>query len=112
MAQLIMSASLAALPQEIIDYAHSDGKTLAVGSGTPIPTGFIATFAMGDLPTGWLFCDGSPLNSVTDTMFAELYDTIGTTWGGTGADNFNIPDFRDLTIAGPGDAAAFYCIKY
>ncbi len=45
-------------------------------------------------PTGWLMCDGAAYDSVADTSLADLFAVIGTTYGGTGADDFNVPDMR------------------
>ncbi len=54
--------------------------------------GAIVPFAGGDVPEGWLACDGS---AVSRTGYAALFGTIGTTWGkGDGSTTFNLPDLR------------------
>lgn len=45
-----------------------------------------------DLEPGWLWCDGATYDSVADPTKADLYDAIGTTFGGTGPDDFKVPD--------------------
>lgn len=44
-------------------------------------------------PEGWVRADGTTgLNSSTDTSLAELFALWGTTYGGTGAADFDAPD--------------------
>ena len=57
----------------------------------------IAWSATGDLPTGYLECNGS-LYAKTD--YEELYSVIGTLYGGLTDVNFNVPDIRNRTIVG------------
>ena len=53
--------------------------------------GEIRIFAGSFAPSGWAFCDGSPLPiSENDTLF----NLIGTTYGGDGQTTFNLPDLR------------------
>ena len=48
--------------------------------------------AGGAVPVGWLVCNGS---AVSRTTYANLFTTIGTTWGaGDGTTTFNLPDLR------------------
>lgn len=72
-----------------------------------VPVG--AIFSMAFTPgSTWLstnkflICDGSSLNSSTDTQYADLYSAIGTTWGGSSASAFNIPDLRGAFLRGTG----------
>jgi len=62
-------------------------------------------------------CDGALYNSLTDTSFAALFSAIGTTYGGTGASSFAVPDVRgrllvcrgthaDVDVAGDSDGLA------
>lgn len=97
------------LVDNIDDYlaAHvNDRNTAVVNIQTALGTnlknavmaGEIRFFAgpIADIPDGWLHCDGTTgLDSVADTTLAELYAAIGTKWGGTGADDFDLPDCRD-----------------
>jgi microcystin-dependent protein len=63
-----------------------------------LPVGCIVAFA-GSF-TGlreWRLCDGK---SVSKDAFPELFDAIGTNWGGDGNPNFNLPDLRGLFLRG------------
>lgn len=48
---------------------------------------FGGTFA----PQGWALCDG---RSLSISSYETLYTLIGTTYGGDGVNNFNLPDLR------------------
>lgn len=72
-----------------------------------IPVGTINSFSAVTPPTGWLLCDGSTLNSVTNPEYADLFSHIGITFGGAGAASFKVPDLRgrftlsfDSTVSG------------
>ncbi len=66
--------------------------TAVVGSGFSV--GAILDYGGATAPQGAVFCDGSTFNSVSDTSFANLFDVIGTFYGGTGPSNFQVPDYR------------------
>ncbi|WP_207428889.1 phage tail protein [Pedobacter sp. SYSU D00535] len=51
------------------------------------------------IPHGWLICNGQTLN-ITD--YPELFQSIGTTFGGDGQMTFSLPDLRDRVPAGSG----------
>jgi microcystin-dependent protein len=53
--------------------------------------GEIRLFAGNFPPVGWAFCDGQQLKI---TQNNALYYLIGTTYGGDGINNFNLPDLR------------------
>jgi microcystin-dependent protein len=53
--------------------------------------GNIILFAGTYAPAGWAFCDGS---SVSIEDYQALFALIGTTYGGDGSVNFNLPDLR------------------
>mgnify|MGYP001428283159 CR=1 FL=1 len=71
---------------------------------TPPVGSVIAWGTTGDVPTGYLECDGS-LYDVTD--YAELYSVIGTLYGGEQVDQvdvrFKVPDLRGRVAIGAGD---------
>ena len=49
-------------------------------------------------PSGYLKCDGA---AVSRTTYADLFTTIGTTWGaGDGSSTFNLPDLRGEFVRG------------
>lgn len=50
-------------------------------------------------PVGWLACNGATY-MIDD--YQDLYDAIGTTFGGNGTTNFMVPDFRDRFLMGAG----------
>jgi len=54
---------------------------------------------------GAVACDGTLYNSVTDTTFAPLFAAIGTTYGGTGASSFAVPDVRGRLLVCKGTHA-------
>lgn len=63
-----------------------------------VSVGFIAPYAGTGLVEGWLDCDGS---AVSRTMYPDLFDAIGTTWGaGDGSTTFNLPTSEDLVLQG------------
>lgn len=44
-----------------------------------------------------VLCDG---RSLSKARFPDLFDVIGSAWGGDGANNFNVPDLRGLFLRG------------
>ena len=80
-----------------------DGASIT--SSVPVGSIFQMAFTPGStwLTTNkFLICDGSSLNSTSDTQYADLYSAIGTTWGGSSASAFNIPDLRGAFLRGTG----------
>lgn len=75
-------------------------------SSAGVLTGTIIDYAAPGTPTGYLYCDGSPVSRVT---YAALFAVIGTTWGaGDGVNTFNLPDFRRKMSIGDGGAVQPY----
>lgn len=70
------------------------------------PIGTIVSFA-GPGPgrpdweqtNGWLLCDGRSLNR-RNAQYAALFNAIGSSWGGDGVNNFNVPDLRGRFVRG------------
>lgn len=60
--------------------------------------GTVFWFAGDTPPEGSLVCDGS---TISFPEYQELYDVIGTTYGGGGR-FFNVPDLRDKMVLGAG----------
>lgn len=78
-----------------------DISTLQAGAADPSPVGSIVMFPTTTGPSAkWLQCNGQTLDSVANTQYADLFTLIGTTYGGTGASNFQLPDFQKKFIAG------------
>ena len=50
----------------------------------------------------WLPCDGS---SVSRTVYDDLFDVIGTSFGSASGSTFNVPDFRGRIPIGTGTGA-------
>ena len=62
------------------------------------PIGMVADFAMEDVPSRWLECDGS---AVSRTTYSALFTAIGTIHGiGNGSTTFNLPDCRGFYRSG------------
>jgi len=65
-----------------------------------------ATYTGGNAPVGYLWCDGSSLttsgsyNGVSNA-FMNLYNTVGTIYGGTGT-GFNLPNLQGAFLRGCG----------
>lgn len=68
--------------------------------GTILSVGFDAGTTM---VRGFLQCNGS---AVDRTIYAELFNVIGTKWGvGDGIRTFNLPDLRGVFMKGVSDGA-------
>lgn len=78
------------------DYVTVAQLTAVVGGGSVgndfIAAGTIMAWSGATPPIGWLLCNGQSVDSVANTEFASLFTAIGTTYGGTGADDFNVPN--------------------
>ena len=82
----------------------SDAAMLAVPyakyADNGVPVGTIISFGAGTtkIPEGWLFCDGTAYDG-TAPEYAQLYEVVGNTWGGTGT-SFNVPELRGYFLRG------------
>jgi len=70
-----------------------------------VPTGTVSAFAGSAAPTGYLLCDGSPVNRTTYAALASVLEdpsAPGTyIYGdGDGSTTFNLPDLRGRVVAG------------
>lgn len=59
----------------------------------------IRLYAANFAPKTWAFCAGQTLNISTNQA---LFSLLGTTYGGNGTTNFQLPDFRGRVPAGTG----------
>jgi len=64
-----------------------------------IPSGAMMQFGGSAAPAGWVLCDGSSYDGTT-TSYSSLFAAIGTTYGGTGAASFKVPDLRGRVPVG------------
>jgi prepilin-type N-terminal cleavage/methylation domain-containing protein len=67
------------------------------GSSSVLPTGMIIPWASGNLPTGFLFCDGAVYNVST---YPALANVLGNSFGGDGINTFAVPNLQGKTIFG------------
>ena len=80
--------------------AGKNGNQLYYTNGAiPSPVGSVIDFAGVAAPTGWLLCFGQ---SLATASYPELFNVIGTTYGGSGS-TFNLPDCRGRLTAGKDD---------
>lgn len=64
-----------------------------------MPAGTLIQFAGVTVPNGWLLCNGATL-LIQD--YLDLYNMIGTTYGGNGTTNFILPNFSGRVPVGSG----------
>jgi microcystin-dependent protein len=76
-----------------------------IGNQPELTSGTIVAFVTASSPSGWMTCQGQTLNSVSSPQYANLYSAIGTTYGGSGASSFNLPDLRLRVPIGAGTGA-------
>jgi microcystin-dependent protein len=73
------------------------------GDGVPLGA-IIAYSANGDLPAGYLLCDGA---AYSRTALPDLFAAIGTTYGsGDGSTTFNVPDYNTAERFAQGSTVA------
>jgi microcystin-dependent protein len=63
-------------------------------------TGEIRIFPYNFAPRGWAFCDGQ-VTSIA--QFPELFEVIGTTYGGDGETTFALPNLKGRVPLHPGE---------
>lgn len=79
----------------------TDAATVSQISGAGVPIGTVVDFAGSTVPSGWLLCYGQ---EISRTTYSLLFSAIGSTFGsGNGSTTFNVPDLRDVVIAGRGN---------
>jgi len=70
---------------------------LESNSNLIVPTGTILPFAGTNVPSGWMLCDGRSLSRST---YAQLFQSIGASYGSSDGNSFNLPDLRGRFIRG------------
>lgn len=81
------------------------GTLTASGQISPtvsLTTGDIFYSAGSAVRTGAVIADGTHYNSVANPQYAPLFALIGTTYGGTGSNDFAVPDLLDRVAIGAG----------
>lgn len=61
--------------------------------------GQIQIFPYNFPPRGWVFCSGQTISIAQNTA---LFSLLGTTYGGNGQTNFQLPNFNGRTVLAPG----------
>jgi microcystin-dependent protein len=72
----------------------------AVSTGG-LPAGSILPYAGATIPAGFVACDGAAYDG-TQTTYLALWNAIGTTYGGTGQSDFQVPDTRGRVLVAKG----------
>lgn len=83
----------------IITAAIIPGRAVQVqasATGDPV-LGQVSLFPYNSAPLGWVECDGRSMNRLQNQA---LYSLIGTTFGGDGATNFNVPNLSSQAPTG------------
>lgn len=96
-------AARASQDDEIPANVIAEGETQKLTVQMLMPTGTILDYAGAAAPDGFLLCYGQTLNGSSNPEYADLYDVIGTTYGGTGITSFKVPDLRGRVGAGQDD---------
>ena len=86
----------------ILEFDSSGNASFVAAGGVGAPTGTVTMYAGSSAPSGWVFCDGANYDSVANPQYAALFAAIGTAFGGTGANDFNVPDCRGVFVRGVG----------
>jgi microcystin-dependent protein len=72
-----------------------------IGDGI-VPIGGIIMWSgsIADIPEYWHLCDGTYIDR---SLYHQLFEVIGDTWGSGSGSNFKLPDLRNKFIVGAGD---------
>lgn len=66
-----------------------------------MPAGIITQYVGTSAPNGWRMCDGTLYNGA-DPTYARLWAALGTTYGGSGVNSFQVPDLKGRVPVGYG----------
>jgi microcystin-dependent protein len=81
----------------------SPGASGASGNFVP-PAGSILDFGGDAAPQGYVLCDGAEYDK-TQANYGRLFDAIGTRYGSSGGNMFNVPDFQGRVAVMKGTRA-------
>ena len=73
-----------------------------------VPIGCIMAWGghKDNIPDNWLLCDGSRMDrGGDDQLYHDLHEAIFQAWGGTGPQDFNLPDMRGYFLRGVSDGS-------
>lgn len=80
-------------PDEILCFIQDGTNWRLVGPRGAV-VGEMKIWTTATPPTGWTLCDGSVPDASTNPEFQNLFDAIGTTYGGSDNSDFVVPDMR------------------
>jgi len=69
----------------------------AVDDSLPVGTIIAWGGQTSSIPKNWALCNGKVISK---TAYPDLFTAIGTSWGSSGADKFNLPDLRGRFLRG------------
>ena len=88
----------------LLSVASGNQNTSTAQVSVSPPVGTIMAYAgpvnaAWETTSGWMLCDGRAFDR-NNPRYRALFSAIGTSWGGDGAPNFNIPDLRGRFVRG------------
>jgi microcystin-dependent protein len=94
----------------------SDTTSTSFSDYASIPTGGIvqiagpfSKYSVSQYETlGLIPCDGRSLDASSNTQFLNLYNVIGTLYGGTGSSSFNLPNLKTNKVSIVATSNTFY----
>jgi microcystin-dependent protein len=69
----------------------------AIGSGYQEAVGTVKWWPSDVLPPGYAVAEGQ---NIAIASYPDLFNVLGTRWGGDGVNNFTMPDLRGFTLVG------------
>lgn len=69
----------------------------AVDDSLPVGTIIAWGGQTSSIPKNWTLCNGRVMSK---TAYPDLFAALGTSWGSSGADKFNLPDLRGRFLRG------------
>lgn len=97
-----LGMKLGASDPEMTQRQKITSVAFSLNADNGVPPGTVVAFAGAQLPSGWLWCDGSAVSRIT---YKNLYNAVLTTWGaGNGVTTFNVPALQNRFLRGAGAA--------
>ena len=95
------------IQSSIFDVITATGLSGA-GAGDGVPIGSILPHAQAFTlpPAGYLLCNGHALDATSTPAYRNLFETIGTVYGGTGMSEFRVPNLSGGDVLLYGAAGA------